>query len=252
MTFILSVKIDRLDAKQAIEKTEEFLAGVGQYKIFTPNPEMMVKARADKYFKNTLNSGDLNLCDGFGLILAAALNGEKLYRTPGADFTINLCGLAQKLKKSIYLIGGGDRVAKMAAENLEKQFLDLKIVGYSGGPKLIEQADGSLAGEDSRVFVEQINFVRPEILLVGFGMGKQEKWICENIAKMPSVKVAVGVGGTLDYISKKIARAPIWMRAIGLEWLFRLFQQPKRFFRVLNATLVFGVLVLKNKFKFYD
>lgn len=84
-------------------------------------------------------------------------------------------------------------------------------------------------------------------------MNKQERWISENLAKMPNIKIAMGVGGSFDYISGLIHRAPCFLRKIGLEWLYRLVKQPKRLRRIFNATIVFVFIVLKNKlFKNYD
>lgn len=101
-------------------------------------------------------------------------------------------------------------------------------------------------GDDSTI--QQINQSNPEILFVAFGMGKQEKWIYENLAKMPNIKIAMGVGGSFDFISGHIKRAPLFMRRLGLEWLYRLIQEPQRFKRIFNATVKFTYLVLKSKF----
>ena len=85
-------------------------------------------------------------------------------------------------------------------------------------------------------------------MFVAFGMGKQEKWIYENLSKMPSVKIAMGVGGSFDFISGKVKRAPLFLLRLGLEWMYRLVQEPRRFKRILNATVKFTYLVLKSKF----
>jgi N-acetylglucosaminyldiphosphoundecaprenol N-acetyl-beta-D-mannosaminyltransferase len=87
----------------------------------------------------------------------------------------------------------------------------------------------------------------PDVLFVAFGMGKQEKWINENLRKLPSVKIVMGVGGAFDYISGVISRAPLFLRRIGLEWLYRLARQPSRIKRIFNATVVFAYFLIKNK-----
>ena len=96
--------------------------------------------------------------------------------------------------------------------------------------------------------INNINNSGADILFVAFGHNKQEKWIYENLAKMPSVKIAMGVGGAFDYISGKIKRAPCWMRKIGLEWMYRLMRQPQRIIRIFNATLKFIWLFIRYKF----
>ena len=253
---ILGVRIDGLTLDEARQKVREFLV-YGQHKIFTPNPEFLVKAHKDEYFRNLLNSGDLNLCDGFGLQLASGIK-----RIPGVDFMIELCRIAVEQGSSVYLLGSGsDEVVKETANKLQEQFPMLKIAGYDKGPKVnecfnchSERSEESLSGQGSLVVdtprddsVEKINLLRPDIIFVAFGMGKQEKWIYENIAKMSSVKIAMGVGGSFDYISGTIKRAPCWMRKIGLEWMYRLYKQPARFGRIFNATVKFIYLIFTQK-----
>ena len=97
--------------------------------------------------------------------------------------------------------------------------------------------------------IKQINLAQPDILFVAFGHGKQEIWIHENLAKMPSVKVAMVVGGAFDYVSGKVSRAPCWMRKIGLEWMYRLIKQPTRAYRILKATIIFSILLLYQNLK---
>lgn len=220
----LGVKIDGLNLPQSLQKAGEFLNSAGQYKIFTPNPEMIVKAQKDEYFKKVLNEGDLNLCDGFGLSLFSGAP-----RVTGVDFMLELCRLAVEQGKSVYLLGTGkDEVVKKTADELIKKFNNLKIAGYDKGP-VIDEAK-----------ILSPNFIiQADILFVAFGMGKQEKWIAENLPKMPGVKIAVGVGGAFDYLSGVVPRAPGFMRAIGLEWMYRLIKQPARLPRIFNATVKF-------------
>src|SRR3989338_5352072 len=95
---------------------------------------------------------------------------------------------------------------------------------------------------DNRVIIEHINAVKPEILFVALGHGRQEKWIYENFEKLPSVKLAMGVGGAFDFFAGRIRRAPKLLRSVGLEWLWRLILEPRRYGRILNAVLVFPYL----------
>jgi exopolysaccharide biosynthesis WecB/TagA/CpsF family protein len=237
--FVAGVGVDDLDKSGAVNFARQCLYSQGQCKVFTPNPEMVVKAQKDEYFKKVLNSGDLNICDGRGLEWASGVR-----RITGADFMLSLCAIAQKENKSIYLLGTGDEeTVKLTAENLQKQFLGLKVAGFDKGPEIKEESVSS-----DQVIIDKINSSSPDILFVAFGMGKQEKWIAENLAKMPSVKIAMGVGGSFEYIAGKIKRAPCWMRKIGLEWLYRLIQQPSRIGRIFNAVVMFNWILLKNKF----
>ncbi len=259
---LLGLRIDDITLEGARQKVRDFLLASGQFKIFTPNPEMIVKAQKDTYFKEVLNRGDLNICDGFGVWLAAkcrewasddCCSGAKIaQRIPGVDFMLEICKIAEESGKSIYLLGSNsDDVARKTAENLQKRFTNLKIVGCDGGPQIFERKakefEQSNIKDEGSEAITKINQTAPDILFVAFGMGKQEKWISENLSKMPSVKIAMGVGGAFDYISGHVKRAPCWMRKIGLEWVYRLIRQPRRIWRILNATLVFCYLVIKTK-----
>lgn len=254
--YFLGIKIDEITKEKALQRVSEFLSGglpgealakTGQYKIFTPNPEFVVKAQKDEYFKKVLNSGDLNLCDGKGLELF-----NKIKRITGVDFMLEICRLAAEHGKSVYLLGSGsDEVVRKTVENLQMQFPGLKIVGYDKGPMINENIQYPISNilPTNNSTIQQINQSNPSILFVAFGMGKQEKWIYENLSKMPSVKIAMGVGGSFDFISGKIKRAPLFLRQLGLEWLYRLIQEPHRIGRIFNATIKFTWLAI---FKKYD
>jgi N-acetylglucosaminyldiphosphoundecaprenol N-acetyl-beta-D-mannosaminyltransferase len=235
----LGVNITKVTKEEALAKVAEFLNSNNQHKIFTPNPEMVVKAQKDEYFKTVLNSGDLNLCDGMGLQIFTGIK-----RIPGVDFMLEACRLAAEQGRGIYLLGSGnDEVVGKTCEALSKKFPNLKISGYNKGPEITE----GLAKQLDDGIVEQINNSGAQIFFVAFGMGKQEKWIYENLSKLPNIKVAMGVGGSFDFISGKIKRAPVFLRRLGLEWVYRLIQQPRRIGRIFNATARFCYLVLKSK-----
>jgi len=248
---ILGIKIDNISKVQAQEKVKEFLIfdSKKQFKIFTPNPEFLVKADKDNYFKKVLNQGDLNLPDGRGLQL---FSKGKLKAIAGSDFILDICEIASKLNKSIYLLGSGNEdTVKKAAKKLLEKIPNLKIVGFNPGPVLVESKiknyELQINELENNKIIEEIKKCNPAILFVGMGMGKQEKWIYENLNKIPSIKIAMGIGGTFDFLSEKITRAPKLIRIIWLEWLWRLILQPKRIKRIINATIVFPYLILKKK-----
>jgi len=252
MTEILGVRIDNLNKKDALDKVRGFLAGDKQNFIFTPNPEMLVDAYSDGYFKNVLNSGDLNISDGFGVSL---VSGGKIKRITGSDFMLDICALGQTENKSIFLLGSNSEIVlEKTAVKLKQLFPKLKITGFNLGPKvdyLIVEDDKKIfyTGEANDQAIHEIIMTAPDILFVAFGHNKQEKWIYENIKNLPSVKVAMGVGGAFDYLSGTVKRAPCFMRKIGLEWLYRLFVQPSRLKRILKATVAFLGLMIYNFFK---
>ena len=132
-------------------------------------------------------------------------------------------------------------MAAAAKIELEKKFPQAVITGAKSGYLRKGEKEGS--------FVEAVNKAKPDILIVAFGSPRQEQWIWSNLKNMGSVKIAVGVGGVLDYVSRKKMRAPRWMQSFGLEWLFRLLYEPGRFPRIKNATWVFvrSIVDLKSR-----
>lgn len=249
---LLGVRIDPVNKSEARARVSDFLSAGGQHTIFTPNPEMLVAAQRDHYFQDILNESSLNICDGFGLKLISIIkkNYIKLDKISGLDFLPDICELAEERGRGLYLLGAGDgAVIRAAAENLKRLFPKLKIAGYHRGPELrIVNGELRYNEETNDEILDQIIMASPDILFVGFGHEKQEKWIYEHLPQLPSVKVAMGVGGAFDVLGGKLKRAPPWMQKTGLEWLWRLLLEPKRIKRIWTAVVVFPYLcLLENK-----
>lgn len=251
--FLLGVRFDAPNLSDARSFAEQAFQQTASKKIFTPNPEMLVKADDDAYFKTVLNRADLNLCDGRGteLALRYMFPKERVTRIAGSDFTLEVCGLAERLGKTVFLVGSGNtEIVEAAARNLRERFPRLVITGTDPGPELVEDAHGRLVEPGTtQALIEKIRLAAPDLLLVAFGMGKQEKWIHVHLSELPSVKIALGVGGTFSFLAGVLPRAPLWMRRIGLEWLFRLWQEPGRFKRIWRATVVFSWLIAREQYK---
>lgn len=262
---ILGVKIDNLSLQEVLEKIEQFLNSKFQHYIVTPNPEFLVLAQKDKNFKEILNYADIAIADGIGLIYAAKfLKKPILQKITGTDLMWQICELVEHKNCSIYLLGAEEGIAKKTAEVLKENFSKLKIVGTESGGQVEVSSREQITpspptplpeGEGGRLrrpgegidIIKNINQAKPKILFVAFGQIKQEKWIFYNLDKLPSVKLAMGVGGAFDYISGNIKRAPKILQTLGLEWLYRLIQEPRRWKRIFKAVIVFPLLVLKQK-----
>jgi len=243
---ILGVNVTKVNKKEALQYIEEFLSDFRQHIIFTPNPEMIVLAQKDKEFRNVLNHACLAIADGWGLILASRILKNPLpERISGIDFMIEIIRLAEKRGVGVYFLGGINGVAAKAALKIKNKFSNLKIAGANDGGKINEDGEGESDDET----IDLINKARPEILFVAFGHPKQEKWIFKNLEILPSVKIAMGVGGAFDFLSGKTKRAPSILQRLALEWLWRLILEPKRIKRIFNAVFVFPWLVFKNKVK---
>jgi len=232
--FILGVKIDNLTMSEVLESVRNFLKDGKQHYIVLPYSEFIVRAQKDKEFQRILNEADLSLCESKGLYLVAGLCLRKSLKENiyGIDLIHNLISNSQFLISKIFLLGGKKDVAKKTKEKLGN-----KIIGAEHGY------------QDLRKVVEKINKAEPDILLVGLGSPKQEKWIYKNLKKMPSVKLAIGVGGAFDFISGRIKRAPKFLQKVGFGWLWRLVIQPRRVKRIYNGVIKFSWLILKNRYK---
>ncbi|MBU1165069.1 WecB/TagA/CpsF family glycosyltransferase [Patescibacteria group bacterium] len=235
MIKILGVKIDNTTKYQAMQKIASFLKSEKQHYIVTPNPEFLVAANKDKEFKKVLNKADLSLPDGVGLVFASLFKIKE--RITGTDLIEDICKHAEKHCYTIYLLGGEKDIAHLSSCKLQKKCKRLKIAGYQDG----------MTSESTNL--DHINVAQPDILFVAFGHIKQEKWIKENLHSLPSVKIAIGIGGAFDYISGRVNRAPVIMRGLGLEWMYRLAKQPKRAKRIYDAVIKFPILVIIDKIK---
>lgn len=191
---ILGVKVDRVDLEDAIKLVGEWIKQDKKRHIVTVNPEFVMLGQKDEEFKKILNQADLAIPDGAGLRLA----DRQLNRVTGVDLMLSLINKGYKT----VVAGGRPGVAQKAAG----------ILGVIGM---------------TEPNVEKINKIKPDLLFVALGMGKQEKWIVKNLPEL-NVKVAMGVGGALDQIAKPWLKAPLRVQALGLEWLYRLIIQPWR------------------------
>ncbi|MDO8620873.1 MAG: WecB/TagA/CpsF family glycosyltransferase [Candidatus Levybacteria bacterium] len=259
---ILNVGITDASKEEILEYIIKGLAQNGKkYFVVTPNPEILVMADKNIDYQKVLNKAEIALADGIGVIIVGQVLGKPLKeRVTGVDLLESLCLLVAEKPITVGFLGGKPGVAEKTAECLLSRYPNLKI-GFVG--QEWDNAGFVLADErrkarnntqkgaernNSALFsvFDQRGSAMIDILFVAFGAPKQELWMNENLAKIP-VKVAVGVGGSFDYISGEVPRPPKWISKIGLEWFFRLITQPWRWKRQLTL-LEFIYLVLKERF----
>lgn len=233
--FILGVPIDPLTREQVVDRLRAYLAGDVQRHVMTPNSEMLVEAHRNPAFRALLNRADLTMADGMGLLWVARMLGMRLpERVTGVDTVTDLCARLTE-DCPVFLLGAGEGVAERAAAALVRRNPRLRIAGtFAGSPR----------PGDAAAIVRRINDVHPRLLLVAYGAPRQDEWIDRHLADCPSVRVAMGVGGTFDFLAGVQARAPAALRRLGLEWAWRLVREPKRLPRILRATVVFPFLAL--------
>jgi N-acetylglucosaminyldiphosphoundecaprenol N-acetyl-beta-D-mannosaminyltransferase len=239
MANVLGINLSDLPAAAAKEKAAEFLNSPTQHYIVTPNPEIILKSHQDEELFYILNKADLSIADGFGLKVAGWLAGLSIPRLAGADLTLYLLSLAEKEgTKAVVLNWRGGLSTKTdirKALNQKYPGLDCLVIDASRSQPL-----------DPKI-ISRLNDFAPSLLFNTFGSPYQEKVIYHNLKKLPSVRLALGVGGAFDFITTKARRAPKAFRKAGLEWLWRLIKQPKRWKRIYNATAVFMAKLCKAR-----
>ncbi len=230
--FLLGVGFNNLKILEVLEFIKKGLSKQGEkWYVVTPNPEILTIANNNPGYKKVLNNAKLALADGIGVLAASKIEGKPLKEVVhGVDLTEMLCKEVSKQPITVGFLGAGPRVAELAAECLREKYPGLKI-------------NFTETEWDSKK-----KYPQTDILFVAFGSPKQELWIAENLEKLP-VKIAIGVGGAFDFISGKVRRAPLFIRRIGLEWLFRLIIQPWRIKRQIRL-IKFVYLVLKERLGF--
>lgn len=194
-------------------------------------------ASKDSKYKRILQKATLVHVSGMGPILASRILGQSLpERTPTPDFIDEIFAIGERKKWSFYLLGGEEDVVRKAVERIKKEFPGIEIVGYHHG-----------FFADDREIVSKINSVKPDIILVGMGTPKQERWIEENKNKI-NAKVFWAVGALFDILSGKRKRPPKWIQRIGMEWVYRMGQEPRRLWRrYLFGNIAFLFNVLQEK-----
>ncbi|MBI2305062.1 MAG: WecB/TagA/CpsF family glycosyltransferase [Chloroflexi bacterium] len=235
---ILGVRVHSLTMEEVVAKVQEFVDNGTPHHIVTLNPEFLVQAHDDPQFRNVLNAAHLALADGAGLIWAARFQGSPLRaRTPGVDVVRHLAGLSAHRGYRLFFLGAKRGVAATAAKILEMENPGLLVAGTH---------DGSPSPEEEKNIVAQIRAAAPHILFVAYGAPQQEFWIKRNMEAL-GVPMVMGVGGTLDYISGVVRRAPVPMQRLGLEWAFRLASQPWRWRRMLRLPRFVALLLASRQ-----
>jgi N-acetylglucosaminyldiphosphoundecaprenol N-acetyl-beta-D-mannosaminyltransferase len=202
-----------------------YMAEPRLHQIATVNPEFVMAAQSDAEFRRVLAAADLCLPDGVGLLYAARRAGRRLpERVPGSELVYRLAERAAARGWPLFLLGAAPGVAEEAATTLSNLYPGLRVAGtYAGSPDPAE----------NEALVRRVNGSGAALLFVAYGAPRQDKWIARNRDALTSVRVAIGVGGSLDFVTGRAVRAPRWMQRLGLEWLHRLMREPWRWRRML-------------------
>jgi N-acetylglucosaminyldiphosphoundecaprenol N-acetyl-beta-D-mannosaminyltransferase len=274
MVNILGVDLDTdIDKEKLDLKLGEFLSSNDKQRyIVTPNPEIILKAQKDEELFYILNKADLSLPDGFGLKLAGFLVSKKIKRFTGADALLQVLSLAEKkdLKVLVFNNKNGlssfDDISSSLREKYPNLNFLIKNIEYGDntlkkkkyfslnlkkkGPlfSFIAKTEKKINEKIDFLFKDEIRDFSADILICNFGAPEQEKFVFHNLKNMPSVKLGMGIGGAIDFLTSKVKRAPFFMRFLGLEWLWRLILNPRRYKRICRAVFVFSFKFLKWRF----
>lgn len=232
---VLGIPVDDVDMTRALAWIERAIAETRAAgtdfttrQIVTLNPEMVIAARSNPALRAAIAMADLVLPDGAGVVWAARLRA----RVTGVDLLVALAEVAARRGYRLYLLGAAPGVAADAADALRARFPGLRIAGASSGTP-----DPAVCASIAR----RIRDAHADVVFVAFGAPAQELWIANTRGALGAA-VAIGVGGALDFVAGRLPRAPEWMRAGGLEWLFRLLRQPWRWRRMLALPRFAGAV----------
>ena len=242
---ILQVPFNSLTMDETLQVLLDFLKKDSNHLVVTPNPEAVMLAQRDKDFLQVLQKADLVLPDGIGILLAAKwLKLNIPCRVPGCDITMALLESVSDTshndanKYSCYLLGAAPGIAELARQNLQAK--NIKILGAR---------DGYFDDDMGITILNEIRELKPDILIVGMGMPKQELWALKHLHTLPC-KITLCVGGTIDIMAGNVKRAPKIIRRLGFEWLYRFITQPSRAKRMLDLPKFVLKVVQTSKHTF--
>jgi N-acetylglucosaminyldiphosphoundecaprenol N-acetyl-beta-D-mannosaminyltransferase len=233
------VTLSLIDERSLAVTLEGLLDRKVPTQLVTFNALMFNGALHDKSFAAMLSSAGAAVCDSVGIVWAVRLlTGKIVHRLPGIDLINYLCSIAGKKGSRLFLVGARAGVADEAAKHLAGLYPGLVIAGTH---------HGYFTDADEKDVLDSIRRARADIVLIGMAIPRQEQWIARNLGSM-GASIAIGVGGSFDVLSGRLKRAPALMQRCGMEWLFRLHQQPSRIFR-MAGLLCFVLAVLRMKLR---
>jgi N-acetylglucosaminyldiphosphoundecaprenol N-acetyl-beta-D-mannosaminyltransferase len=254
---ILGVRVDNFEKKEILEKIESFLREEKFHQIATVNPEFILTAQRDDEFKKILNSCDLNVADGVGLKFAFWRFGKNLKtRIAGADLADEILRITSINNYKIFLIANKSGLssweetrAAILRKHPNLEISGIKLNCHSERVKRVEESNEKELDPSTSLRCAQDDIINYDIVLCAFGAPDQEKFLHSlKTLKDSKIRLVMGVGGTFDFLTGEIQRAPKWLRNLGLEWVYRLMQEPKyRSRRIFRAVVIFPLKILINK-----
>jgi len=239
---LLNTLVNNVDMDETISAIEDMIANKKKSYVVAINVDVVIKLEKDQYLRKIINDASMTLVDGQPLVWISHLKKNPVKaKVSGSDLVPCLCEKAADKGYSIFIIGGADGIAARAKQNLERIYPGINIVGIYAPPFGFEKNNDELKKINAL-----ISEVHPDLLVACFGCPKQEKWIYENYQDYDAT-VSVCAGATVDFLAGNIKRAPKWMSSCGLEWLYRMTQDPKR---LVKRYLLDDIKIIKLLFKY--
>lgn len=236
----MNTEIDNLTMQEALETIDALIQENKNAYVVTPNVDHIVQLETNKELQDVYANASSILTDGKPLLWIAKWYGTPIKeKISGSDLFPLLCDMAAKKGYSMFFLGAAEGVAAKAADNLMNKYKGLQVIGTYSPPYGFENDSSEMNKIDA-----MIKKARPDILIVGLGCPKQEKFIYNNYKKL-GVPISLGLGASFDFEAGNIKRAPKWMANHGLEWLFRITQDPKRLMKryLINDMKIFKLAV---------
>ena len=236
----MNTEIDNLTMQEALETIDALIQENKNAYVVTPNVDHIVQLETNKELQDVYANASLILTDGKPLLWIAKWYGTPIKeKISGSDLFPLLCDMAAKKGYSMFFLGAAEGVAAKAADNLMNKYKGLQVIGTYSPPYGFENDSSEMNKINA-----MIKKARPDILIVGLGCPKQEKFIYNNYKKL-GVPISLGLGASFDFEAGNIKRAPKWMANHGLEWLFRITQDPKRLMKryLINDMKIFKLAV---------
>lgn len=239
-TYIVGVRVDLLNQQETLSAVDRIIRNHRSHpetpckQLVTVNPEFVMAAQKNHSFRETINQAEIVVADGVGIVLASRyLRTPTPERVTGTDLVQQMAKAYADKGYRFFLLGAAPGIAEEASKKLAEMAPGIQIAGtYAGSP----------APEEEESILERIRDAQADLLFVAYGAPAQELWIHRNLHRLP-VALAMGIGGAFDFLVGKQVRAPRSMQKMGLEWLYRLYREPKRWKRML-ALPQFALQVL--------
>jgi N-acetylglucosaminyldiphosphoundecaprenol N-acetyl-beta-D-mannosaminyltransferase len=241
---LFGIEIDNITFDEAIDRIVESIENKEKNFICTPNVDHIIKLQSDSLFRLIYSNAGLVLNDSKVLFfLSKILKTPLVDKISGSELLPALCRVASEKGYSLFFLGGREESAKISAQKYKENYPSIKIAGTYSPPFGFKKNK-----KENIKILKLISDASPDILFVGLGAPKQEKWIYDNLDKI-NARVSIGIGAAFEFASGKVGRAPRWISNCGMEWFWRLIKEPRRLWKryLVDDVKIFSLFIKELK-----